>query len=273
MYNCPISEITFPNSITEIGNYVFSECSNLESIILPNKLNSLGTMLIENNINLDELIIPSSVTNINLPLIGEACNVGRIETPFIGSSKDKNTTFREFSRTLNGTTYLKINGNLNLTSGFSNGLDSLETLIVTGVISGATSGIFSNLAALKTIRFNGDFNCSFKDLFTSGIELDRVYLATKNKITENYFSGMRITNLAVYQYEAMQNKAFSGAVITNLYIGSVGDTSMFNKEGFYEEVERSVDTLYVDSPAKASQTFKFVKRMNYTEFNDNFLKF
>lgn len=37
-----VTDVTFPDDITEIGNYAFSSCSNLTSITIPNSVTSIG---------------------------------------------------------------------------------------------------------------------------------------------------------------------------------------------------------------------------------------
>lgn len=273
IYNCPITNIALPNSITTIGSRAFRSCTNLIYLTLPNKLTTIGSMLISDGTNLDQLIIPDTVTGISLPLIGNNSAVSYIETPFVGSSKDNQSSFKDFSRTLNQTYYLTIKGNLKLTSNFSYGLDNLYELIVKGEISGATKNVFSNMTYLKAIRFSGELSCTFSELFVGGIELDRVYLNTKSKITGSFFDGMTITSLAIYQYETILNDSFDNSYINNLFISNNGDTTVFTKEAFYINVGYHVGSLFFETIPARGKEYSFVKQMTYRDFNANFLGF
>ncbi len=57
-----LSSVTLPNSITNIGDYAFSN-SGITSVNIPNALSSIGLHVFSNN-NLTSIVIPNSVTNI-----------------------------------------------------------------------------------------------------------------------------------------------------------------------------------------------------------------
>ncbi|MBR4720590.1 MAG: leucine-rich repeat protein [Clostridia bacterium] len=52
------------NSVTSIGNYAFSGCSNLTSIAIPNRVTSIGDWAFEGCRGLTSITIPNSVTSI-----------------------------------------------------------------------------------------------------------------------------------------------------------------------------------------------------------------
>lgn len=53
-----------PSSVTNIGGYAFSDCSDLTSIIIPNGVTSLGNYTFYNCSGLNSIIIPNGVTTI-----------------------------------------------------------------------------------------------------------------------------------------------------------------------------------------------------------------
>ncbi len=58
------STTTIPNSVTSLGNYVFSGCSSLTSITIPNSVTSLGNYVFSGCSSLTSIVIPNSVTSI-----------------------------------------------------------------------------------------------------------------------------------------------------------------------------------------------------------------
>ena len=63
---CPGAKIsvTIPNSVTSIGNYAFSYCSNLASVTIPNSVTSIGDDAFYVCSSLESVTIPNSVTSI-----------------------------------------------------------------------------------------------------------------------------------------------------------------------------------------------------------------
>ena len=274
MYYCnSISEIVLPASLKNIGDFTFVGCANLTNISLPEKVESIGRYLIEEGINLLSLEIPDSVKSLTLPIIGNNCKVTRIKTPFVGANSSEHSTFKEFSNTLDETYQLEITGNLNIKSDFTYGLANLNTFIVMGEIIGAKTNQFSNLVNLRNIRFTGELPVAFKNLFTSGVTLDKVYLSTKSKITENFFSNMNITSLAIIKYDAMSSvDTFKNTNISNLFIANLGDTT-FNKEAFYTTTNSYVSYLYFDVLPKMAKDKNYAKEMSFNEFEATYLDF
>lgn len=57
-----LTSVTVPQSVTEIGEYAFSNCTALTSLSLPSRLESLGSMAFEGCTALTSAVIPDSVT-------------------------------------------------------------------------------------------------------------------------------------------------------------------------------------------------------------------
>ena len=62
--NCPITSITIPNTVTQIGSNAFDGCSSLASITIPNSVTSISTYMFSGCSGLTSIIIPNSVTGI-----------------------------------------------------------------------------------------------------------------------------------------------------------------------------------------------------------------
>ena len=59
-----VKDLVIPNSVTSIGNWVFSGCSGLTSITIPNSVTSIGDYAFYNCSGLTSVTIPNSVTSI-----------------------------------------------------------------------------------------------------------------------------------------------------------------------------------------------------------------
>ena len=63
-FDCMITSITLPNSITTIGQQAFEGCINLSSISIPNSVSSIGLHAFSNS-GLTSITIPKSVISIS----------------------------------------------------------------------------------------------------------------------------------------------------------------------------------------------------------------
>lgn len=63
-FGSSIRRIYIPDSVKTIGEYAFSECPNLESVILPNSLEYISPYLFAESTNLSEVYIPENVGSI-----------------------------------------------------------------------------------------------------------------------------------------------------------------------------------------------------------------
>ena len=62
--NTAITEVSIPESVTEIGSYSFSSCVKLEKINLPSGITTIGERAFTKCLALQEIVIPDSVTTV-----------------------------------------------------------------------------------------------------------------------------------------------------------------------------------------------------------------
>ena len=67
-FECGLTSITIPSSVTSLGDYCFEGCSRLTSITIPSSVTSLSESCFHGCSGLTSITIPSSVTS-----LGEAC--------------------------------------------------------------------------------------------------------------------------------------------------------------------------------------------------------
>lgn len=267
-----IEVIELPRGLKSIGNYAFSNCPNLWEIVIPETVETIGSYLVNDGIMLDDLVIPSSVTSLAMPLIGNDCNIYSITTPFVGSNKDSKVAYNIFNRSSLTTYYLRVRGNLTVDSSFFTGLTNLETLIVDGKTIGAKSNVFYRLENLKNLKFDGELPCTLRDLFGRNMYLSAVVIDTTSEIGEDFFYGMNIYALAVNSYKKMYVYTFDSTTISNLFIGSSDDMSLFKKTSFYiTTLDNVYNNLFLgfDVP-KEAKDFDNVSKLTYREFIINF---
>ena len=77
-YECNLTSITIPNSVTSIGIYAFYGCTGLTGITIPNSVTSIGEVAFYGCSGLTSITIPNSVTS-----IGDYAFYGHVqENPF-----------------------------------------------------------------------------------------------------------------------------------------------------------------------------------------------
>lgn len=63
-FNCALTSVTIPNSVTTIGRYAFSGCAHLTSVMIPNSVTTIEEYAFSHCVHLTSVIIPNSVTTI-----------------------------------------------------------------------------------------------------------------------------------------------------------------------------------------------------------------
>ena len=106
--NTEIKDLVIPNSVTSIGGYAFSGCSDLTSVTIPNNVTSIGDAAFSSCSNLTSIEIPSSVTSIGQQAFLD-CDIleviSKIENPFViaNNTFSSNTFYNATLYVPNGT--------------------------------------------------------------------------------------------------------------------------------------------------------------------------
>ncbi len=80
-WKCDLTSITIPNSVTEIGNYAFYNCSNLRNITIGDNVTSIGSWTFDGCSSLTEIVLPNSLTTLGYDAFGGCTNLKRINLP------------------------------------------------------------------------------------------------------------------------------------------------------------------------------------------------
>ncbi len=162
-----------PNSVTSIGDYVFSYCTNLTSIKIPNKVTSIGDGAFSGCKKLTSIRIPNSVTSIGDEAFLGCESLASIEIPnsvtsignnaFLGCEK---LTSIEILNILTSITDLKILNREKLTSiTIPNSVTSitdlkilnrekLTSITIPNSVTSISNLAFYNCSSLKYIKVN-----------------------------------------------------------------------------------------------------------------------
>ena len=85
-----ITDVVIPDSVTEITDYAFSNCSNLKSITIPNGVTSIGSKAFMNCVSLKRISIPASVTEIDWEPFFDCVSLKEINSSSLTSSTPPN---------------------------------------------------------------------------------------------------------------------------------------------------------------------------------------
>lgn len=115
-YNCiNLESIAIPETITEMGEYVFAGCKNLKSIILPETITVIGYSAFEDCKNLNSITLPETITIIGYRAFAGCENLTSIEIPniidmpqwaFAGCKKLSQINFPETLETIGGNAFI-----------------------------------------------------------------------------------------------------------------------------------------------------------------------
>ncbi len=99
--NCAsLVDITIPNSVTRIGYSAFENCSSLTNVVIPNSVVTIGSYAFSNCTSLTDIVIPSSVTTINNNTFENCTALTNISLPN-GITEIAGSTFRGCSSLTN----------------------------------------------------------------------------------------------------------------------------------------------------------------------------
>lgn len=186
--NSEINDVVIPNSVTSIGNHVFSGCASLTSITIPTSVTSIGDGAFSGCSGLTSISIPNSVTNIgssafqgsnitSVVIGNRSVNIGAYA--FMGCGNLVNVTYGSFSSTANQNSVISIGNyafdgcssltsfvitdNVNVIGGYAfNDCNNLKSITIGENVDSIGAYILANCKKLKSITWNAknckDFN-------------------------------------------------------------------------------------------------------------------
>lgn len=146
-FQCTLTNVTIPSSVTSIGNDAFNGCRHLTNVVIPESVTTIGWTAFYNCIRLTNFIIPSSVTSIGTSAFGCCSSLTSIEIP-------------------NGVTYIS--------NWAFEDCRSLATVIIPNSVTSIRDGAFKGCTSLKSItlpeslreiRWRAFYECSNLERF------------------------------------------------------------------------------------------------------------
>lgn len=192
--NCRnLCEVNIPNNVSVIGKGCFSECSNLTKATLPNTLNKIDEFTFNECSSLTHINIPNSITIIGMGAFQGCSSLANIEIP---------------------------NSVVSIGSGAFNRCSSLTEITIPSSVTSIETMSFSQCSNLKTIYFNAENcnSCYFKIGSSHWLEktpVEKVIISDNIKTVPDYaFYDVTTLKKAIVNAELINFRAFSGC--TNL---------------------------------------------------------
>ena len=174
--NCAaLTEVTIPNSVTEIGDYAFSGCTALMSVTIPDSVTSIGKRAFYWCDSLTSVTLPSSVTSIDEYTFSRCGKLTNITIPnsvtsinygaFSCCSSLTSVTIPEsvtsigyyaFSECTGLTSVTIPNSVTNIPASAFNGCSSLTDVTVPSSVTVIKISAFEDCTGLQSVYFMGD---------------------------------------------------------------------------------------------------------------------
>lgn len=230
-----LTEISFPRSLSKIGDYCFTNCLNIETLDIPGAIVEIGSGSFSGLSNLREVTFHDGLESI----AALAFNGCPLLTQLILPSTLKNMQYSFQGSTLE---HLEMGGDgaLFKTSGstYINNISAKNTVIRGGTID---NGAFYGNGTIENLILDGDVKWNGSGQFNSCSKLSNISLESGiTSIPDNCFSGCAILDNVILLDSITQlgRSAFSGcsslnSITLSKNIASIPD-SCFSSCGFEE---------------------------------------
>ena len=175
------TKLIIDNSVTEIGDYAFSQNTTLTTIIIPNSVINIGKYSVSSCTSLTHVIIPNSVTNIEQNAFRSCINLKGIIIPNSVTSLE-NTVF-EFCRSLESV--VLGNGIISMGIGIFRNCSNLKGVIILNNITTIAAMTFHSCENLKEIIIPNSVTTIDAGAFVGCRELEKVTLGKNVTSIEN----------------------------------------------------------------------------------------
>lgn len=197
-HNINVKKIFFPNSIKELGNFSFLECSNIEEIILPPNVTKIGERCFKGCKNLKSINLPDSIQYIGPSAFSDCERLEEIILP----KNIKKINFRTFAGCKRLKKIIIPEGVEEIDWAAFAGCDSLEEIILPNSLKKIDKQLFLNCKNLKRITLPDNIT-ALPDEFFKGCEKLDIELPTRithlrNSVFENCFRFSHFPSNVIY---------------------------------------------------------------------------
>ena len=196
--NANVTSVKLPESMTEIGDYAFSECTKLASVIFPENCNitRIASYAFKRT-GLKEMLIPDSITEIG----NYAFYYSGLNTVNFGNANVSLETSAFYYNYLNSINFGTGNVTINGSNTFSYCTSLLSVSIPANVkFSMNGSGVFSYGTKLESVIFDENHTTEFIPAsFVNGCKALKTFVfpSAVKTIRQNAFNGSGIENLDI----------------------------------------------------------------------------
>ena len=203
-----LTEITIPNTVTQIGERAFYGCQNLTSLNMGNSIDSIGNYAFQNCGKLSSVVFPNSVTSIPKGCFYSCYNLTSLTIPnsvtkigpraFYQCRKLSNVTIPNSVTTIGDSTFYDCSGMENVMIGNAvtsiprscfYGCSSLSSVNIPNSITAIGDKAFYNCSSLTSVNIPNSVTTLGNFTFQGCTELTSVTLGNSiNAIGNNTFS-------------------------------------------------------------------------------------
>ena len=166
-----IKELVIPNSVTSIGKYAFSGCSNITSITIPNSVTSLGASAFAGCTGLTSVSIPSSINSIGNYTFASCSGLNSITIPNSVTSIGSGAFYR--CKSLDSVTIPSSINSVGDSTFY--GCSGLSSITIPSSVSKIGSTAFKECSSLSTIIIGSGIKTIELESFGLCSEIEDVY--------------------------------------------------------------------------------------------------
>ena len=171
-----LTNISIPNSVTSIGSYAFSECGNLSSILIPNSVTSIENSAFERCSNLTSATIPDSVTFIGFRAFYLCDKLANVKIS--NNVTSINSSVFEFCGSL--TEIIIPSSVTSIEKCAFSGCSSLTNITIANSVTSIGDGAFSGCSSLTNITIPSSVTSIAQDAFNGCKNLININVAEDN---------------------------------------------------------------------------------------------
>ena len=191
--NSMAANIRIPETVTEIGEYAFEDCTSLKSVIIPNSVTKIGEFAFYDCSSLESVVIPNSVTEISPCTFFECTSLQSVNIPDsvtkIGLRAFDNCTSLRNIEIPNSVTYISF-------AAFKN-CRSLESINIPSSVTKIGVRAFEQCESLKSITIPNSVTLIGSNAFNECTSLESITIPNSvRNIGNNIFSNCH-ANLVV----------------------------------------------------------------------------
>ena len=267
-------EYVVQNSVTEIGGYAFSLCSDLTSVVIGNAVTSIGSFAFSNCSGLTSVVIPNSVTSISESAFSNCSGLTSVEIPNSVTSIGDAAFYR-----CSGLTSVIIPNSVTSIGEYAfSGCSGLTSVIIPNSVTSIGGSAFSNCGGLTSVEIGNSVASIGEKAFSGCSALTSVVIPNSaTSIGGSAFSGcggltsVEIPNSVI----SIGGSVFSGcsglkSVVIGNSVTSIGEKAFSGCSGLTSVViPNSVTSIDSEAFSSCSGLTSVVIGNSVTSIGDN----